>query len=149
GDRIAYVRGQGLWYRKGYRGSSNDDVWVCNRDGTNHRRLTTFDGQDGSPMWAPDGKALYYVTEQFGTANIARLDLTAGERPASGSPAAPRRVTFHADDAVRWARISGNGEWIVYECGADLYVAPVAGGPPRKLAVEVHADEKTNSERVV
>ncbi|HEY1380219.1 MAG TPA: MdsD protein, partial [Gemmataceae bacterium] len=142
GDRIAYVRGQGTWYRKGYRGSSNDDLWLCNRDGTNHRRLTTFDGQDGSPMWSPDGKALYYVTEQFGTANVARLDLT--------SPGAvPQRVTFHADDAVRRARISRNGEWIVYECGADLYVVPVAGGPPRKLAIEVHADDKTNAERVV
>ena len=67
GDRIAYVRGPGTWYRKGYRGSSNDDIWICSRDGSNHRRLTTFDGQDGSPMWAPDGKSLYYVSEQFGT----------------------------------------------------------------------------------
>ncbi|HEX4588967.1 MAG TPA: MdsD protein, partial [Gemmataceae bacterium] len=142
-DRIAYVRGPGTWYRKGYRGSSNDDVWVCGRDGADHRRLTTFDGQDGSPMWAPDGKSLFYVTEQFGTANIARLDLSAGGTPA------PQRITFHADDSVRKARISGNGEWIVYECGADLYVMPVAGGPPRKLAIEIHADEKTNSERVI
>jgi tricorn protease len=142
-DLIAYVRGQGAWYRKGYRGSSNDDVWLCNRDGAYHRRLTSFDGQDGSPMWAPDGKSLYYVTEQFGMANIARLDLSAGAN------ARPQRITFHADDAVRKARISRNGEWIVYECGADLYVAPVAGGSPRRLAIEIHADEKTNSEHVV
>ena len=94
-------------------------------------------------MWSPDGKALYYVTEQFGMANIARLDLTAG------ATAKPQRITFHADDAVRKARISGNGEWIVYQCGADLYVASVAGGSPRKLAIEVHADKKTNSEHVV
>src|SRR5438552_802444 len=51
GDRIAYVRGPGTWYRKGYRGSANDDIWVCNADGSNNRRLTAFDGQDGSPMW--------------------------------------------------------------------------------------------------
>src|SRR5262249_19103043 len=49
GDRIAYVRGPGTWYRKGYRGSSNDDIWVSNADGSNNRRLTTFTGQDGSP----------------------------------------------------------------------------------------------------
>src|SRR5437588_824268 len=40
GDKIAYVRGQGAWYRKGYRGSSSDDIWLCDRDGTHHRRLT-------------------------------------------------------------------------------------------------------------
>src|SRR5207248_3151192 len=28
GDRIAYVRGPGNWYRKGHRGSANDDIWV-------------------------------------------------------------------------------------------------------------------------
>jgi tricorn protease len=143
GDRVAYVRGQGTWYRKGYRGSSNDDLWLANRDGTGHRRLTDFTGQDTSPMWAPDGHTLYYVSEQLGAANVFRLDLTAGDK------AKPTQITFHTDDAVRRARISGNGEWIVYECGADLYVVSTLGGSPRKLAIEVHADEKTNSQRVV
>jgi len=36
GDRLAYVRGPGDWYRKGYRGSSNDDIWICDADGTNN-----------------------------------------------------------------------------------------------------------------
>src|SRR5204862_3992312 len=103
---------------------------------------------DTSPMWAPDGKALYYVTEQTGrVANVVKLDLFNREPPASAP--APQPVTQHADDAVRRARISGNGEWIVYECGADLYVVSTHGGPPRKLAVEVHADDKSNAERLV
>jgi tricorn protease len=140
GDRIAYVRGHGLWYRKGYRGSSNDDVWVCNADGSNNRRITTFNGQDTSPMWAPDGQTLYYVSECFGTpANIVRDDLTGKHKP--------QLVTFHKDDGVRRARISANGQWLVYECGADLYIASTHEGvPPRKLAIEVHADDKVNPE---
>jgi tricorn protease len=138
GDQIAYVRGQGLWYRKGYHGSANDDIWVCNADGTNNRQITTSDGQDTSPMWAPDGQTLYYVSELFGsTANIVRHDLTGKQ--------SPRQLTFHKEDAVRRARISANGEWIVYECGADLYVVSThEGHPPRKLAIEVHADDKVN-----
>src|SRR5262245_2212486 len=35
GDLIVYVRGPGSWYRKGYRGSSNDDIWICDADGSN------------------------------------------------------------------------------------------------------------------
>jgi tricorn protease len=142
GDKIAYVRGPGTWYRKGYRGSSNDDVWISNADGTSNRQLTTFNGQDGSPMWSPDGKFIYYVSECHGTpANIVRQD-------AAGQTA-PEPVTFHCDDGVRRARISRNGEWIVYECGADLWVVSAIGqGSPRKLAIEVHADDKTNTERV-
>ena len=64
GDQIAFVRGPGTWYRHGYRGSSNDDIWLSNADGAKQERLTHFDGQDGSPMWSPDGRYLYYVSEQ-------------------------------------------------------------------------------------
>jgi tricorn protease len=38
GDLIAYVRGPGTWYRRGYRGSSNDDLWLCNADGRRHEQ---------------------------------------------------------------------------------------------------------------
>src|SRR5262245_51807944 len=63
GGQVAYVRGPGTWYRRGYRGSSNDDIWVGNLDGTSQKRVSTFDGQDSSPMWSPDGRTLYYVSE--------------------------------------------------------------------------------------
>src|SRR5271165_3836481 len=104
------------------------------------RRLTTFNGQDGSPMWSLDGKFIYYVSEVSGTpANLVRQD-------AEGKTA-PVPITFHKDDAVRRARISRNGEWIAYECGGDIWVASTRSGTPaRKVAIEVHADDKVNSD---
>lgn len=147
GDRIAYVRGPGSWYRKGYRGSSNDDLWVCNADGTNNQRLTTFNGQDHSPMWSPDGNNLYYVSEHHGTANVVCLPLAALDN--SSKSLEPRKLTDHADEGVRRARISGDGKWIVYECGADLWVVGTkSDSKPRKVAIEVYADEKSNNEKV-
>ncbi len=149
GGTVAFVRGPGVWYRKGYRGSSNDDVWVANADGTGAKRLTAFDGQDGSPMWSPDGKKVYYVSEsgsKRGAANIVAQALTPGliDPVADGSL---QQVTAHTDDSVRKARISGNGEWIVYELGGDIWVTSTKGGSPRKLAIEVHADDKSNTSR--
>jgi len=139
GDQIAYVRGPGTWYRKGYRGSSNDDIWICSADGSNNRRLTEFEGQDNSPMWGADGQSLYYVSEQFGSpANIVRQ---------AGIGSKPEQISYHKDDGVRRARISANGEWLAYECGPDLWVVSTRGGSPRKLAIEVHADDKSNPER--
>jgi tricorn protease len=150
GDRIAYVRGPGAWYRRNYRGSSNNDIWLCNADGHNNRQLTTFNGQDGSPMWAPDGRTLFYVSEVFGTANVVKQDMdSTGSAPVlvtadkNGKP-------FHTETRVRQARISGNGEWIVYECGADLWITSTKpGATPRRLAIEAYADDKTNPERTV
>jgi tricorn protease len=147
GDRIAYTRGPGTWYRKGYRGSANDDVWVCDADGTHNRRLTAFNGQDSSPMWGADGNTLYYVSEFHGTANVVRQPLAAAG--AAVAPVKPQPITFHKDDSVRRARISRDGNWIVYECGPDLWVVGTRdGSQPRKLAVAVYADDKTNPERV-
>lgn len=143
GDQIAYVRGHGEWYRKGYRGASNDDIWFCNPDGTNNRRLTTFNGQDASPMWSPDARFLYYVSEFHGSpANVVRQDVAGQSKP--------QLMTFHKDEAVRKARINQTGEWIVYECGPDLWVASTREGySPRKLAIEVHADDKVNPDRTL
>jgi tricorn protease len=144
GARLAYVRGPGTWYRKGYRGSSNDDIWLSAADGSGNVRLTTHNGHDGSPMWAPDGRTLYYVSDCLGSpANIVRTEVNAPK------DAKPQQLTFHKDDSVRRARISRNGEWIVYECGADLWVVSARNGSPRKLAIEAHADDRTNTERTV
>ncbi len=145
GSKLVFVRGQGAWNRKGYRGSSNDDLWLADRDGANARRLTEFTGQDTSPMWAPDGKTLYYVSEDAKAvpANVVKIDTTATGKPVV------QPVTTHVDDAVRRARISADGRYIVYECGADLWVvATDSCSPSRKLAIEAEADDKVNAERV-
>ena len=146
GNQIAYVRGPGTWYRKGYRGSANDDIWVCDADGTHHRQLTTFEGQDTSPMWSADGQSIYYVSECCAPSNERRCPPNIVVRDAAGKNP-PRPITFHSDEGVRRARISGNGQWIVYECGPDLWVVSTGSGQSRKLAIEVHADDKTNTER--
>jgi tricorn protease len=154
GEQIAYVRGPGTWYRKGYRGSSNDDIWICSADGTHNRQLTSFNGQDSAPMWSADGQTVYYVSEVFGTpANVVALPVSTtlsttpdGKKVASTKP---RQVTSHHEDGVRHARISANGEWIVYECGADLWVVSTKpDSKPRKIAIQAYADDKDNPEEI-
>ena len=151
GDLLAYVRGPGDWYRKGYRGSSNDDIWLCKSDGTDNQRITTFNGQDASPMWSADGQTLFYVSEYHGVGNIVKQPVPVGSSAGKFlEPVKPAPVTRHSEESVRSARISRNGEWIVYECGPDLWVVGTsADAKPRKLAIEVNADDKANPEHVV
>jgi tricorn protease len=97
-------------------------------------------------MWSADGRFVYYVSEFFGTpANIVKQDAD-GKGP-------PVQVTFHKDDAVRRARVSGpdsdGSQWLVYECGADLWVTSTRpGAAPRRLAIQAYADDKTNTEEI-
>lgn len=138
GLELAYIRGPGLWYRKGYRGSANDDIWICRADGTHHRRLTSFNGQDGSPMWSADGRWIYYVSEENGVSNIFR-------RAADGT-GLPVQITHHTPEGVRRARISRNGEWIVYECGFELYRLHVSEvhAQPQRIPIVARADLASN-----
>ncbi len=147
GKAIAFVRGPGTWYRRGYRGSSNDDIWISTVDGTSQKALTVFEGQDGAPMWSPDGAKLYYVSENLSTRGCANL--VCQDLSSDSTAVGPlKRITKHEDDTVREARLSGNGEWIVYECGADLWVVNTKSTlSPRKLAIEVNADDKSNTEK--
>jgi tricorn protease len=151
GNAFAFTRGPGTWYRKGYRGSSNDDIFLATADGANVRKATESNGQDTYPMFSPDGKKLYYVSDaRGGVANVVQVELNPASVPPTPSPSyIPEALTKHTDDSVRRARISGNGEWIVYECGGDLWVTSTRDGASRKLAIEVHVDEKANSEKQV
>ncbi|WP_020474110.1 S41 family peptidase [Zavarzinella formosa] len=148
GTAAAFVRGPGIWYRKSYRGSSNDDIWLSTPDGNTVKQLTVFNGQDTSPMWSADGKKLFYVSEVLGNpANILQVDVNTATNPPTPVGVA-KQLTKHIDDGVRRAKISGNGEWIVYECGGDLWIVSVKDGSSRKIAIEVHADEKANADKV-
>ena len=147
GDMIAYVRGPGLWYRKGYLGSSNDDIWICDVDGSNNRQITFHKGQDNYPMWAPDGKHLYYVSDCCGgLTNLVKLPINGERGRLLEAVPGPTALTKHKDESVRRARMSANGEVIVYECGPDIWVHSVKQGKSRKLNIEVNADDKSNPE---
>jgi dipeptidyl aminopeptidase/acylaminoacyl peptidase len=63
-------------------------VWVMNADGSNRRELATIDNRQGAPVWAPDGKAVYFTVQERGSVHLYRQGLdsakvasqTAGER---------------------------------------------------------------------
>lgn len=150
GRHIAYVRGSGSSYRKGYRGSSNDEIWICRNDGTEHQRITTFEGQDANPCWSPDGKALYYVSDLLnGTANLIRQPMVrtaeGGWRP-SGKP---QPVTSFEEDGIRSARASRDGGRIIFARAGRLWtVATQQNVSAEEIQVRAFADDKTNPEEV-
>jgi len=135
GRWIVFSRGPAWWYRKHYRGSSNPDIWLYDRKQHTFRRLTDHPGYDFYPMWSPDSKWIYWVTDVDGTFNIWRMDLEGKRRT---------QLTFHKEDGVRAPSISRDGSVIAYERGADLYVVRTAGGKPRRLQVFAPTDPKVN-----
>jgi len=60
--------------------SSAFDVWLVNADGTNLRRLTESDGEDGWPAYSADGKQIAYTHDRGSTIGyeIVVVDRTGG-----------------------------------------------------------------------
>lgn len=55
----------------------NTDIYACHTDGTNLTQLTYHAADDLSPIWSPDGKKIYFISQRGdaeGTANIWSMD---------------------------------------------------------------------------
>ena len=55
----------------------NTDIYACRTDGSNLNQLTYHAADDLSPIWSPDGKQIYFISQRGdaeGTANIWRMD---------------------------------------------------------------------------
>ena len=85
--------------------SGTRELWVVNRDGTNARQLTAFNGRrGGTAAWSPDGKWIAYDLRDDGPGDIYVIATEGG---------APRRLTTHLLDDVlpSW---SHDGRWIYF-----------------------------------
>ncbi len=124
---LVYQRGGAPWWRKGYRGSANADLWAFDFAKQKSRRLTTFDGNDEWPLWAPDSRALYFVSDRKPQPNLWRMQ-------SDGSRA--RAVTSMADDDVQYPSLSRDGRTLVFEQGHRLWTLDTSeGATPREVIV--------------
>ena len=114
GDKIAFsVRGN-IWTvptKKG-KGPNADDA----------TQLTTTAGLDEAPIWTPDGKTIFFLSDRSGPLRLYRMDVDSKEAtPISGEyDVAAIRLTPDKTRVSYWQDGPQGG----------LYTVPVAGGAP-------------------
>ncbi len=75
GKRVVFVlRTTDLEANKG-----RTDLWLVNLDGTGLRQLTASPDDDSSPRWAPDGRAIYFLSTRGGSQQVWRLRMDGGD----------------------------------------------------------------------
>ena len=66
GNRIAYG---------GRRNAAQRDIWTIPAGGGEPTEVTNDAAIDGSPVWSPDGKYLYFVSDRAGSMNLWRVPI--------------------------------------------------------------------------
>jgi Tol biopolymer transport system component len=105
------------WWRKGHSRLDISEIWLM-RPGRAYQKITDGKAKEIWPMWAPDGRNLYFVSDRTGVENVWR-------QPLDG---ASRQVSQFMDGRVLWPSISRDGKVIVFERDFGLWKMDAANG---------------------
>ena len=123
-------------WRKHHTSSIARDIWSCTFDGENVRngkftQITTFGGEDRDPVYAPDGKSFYWLSEQDGTFNVWKHSFDGG---------ADKQITHFKGNPVRFLTIAQNGT-MCFGYDGEIYTVK-EGAEPQKVTIEIIADKQ-------
>lgn len=113
-------------FRKHHQSAVTRDIWL--KHGEQFTRLTTFRGEDRTPVWAPDGKSFYYLSEQDGTFNVWK-------RNVDGSGL--QQITKHKKNPVRFLTTAQDGT-LCYGYDGEIYL--YKEGMEQKVCISIVAD---------
>lgn len=108
-----------------------DDLWICDLDGKNVRRLTSDTGTEALPVFSPDGQTIAFTAEYEGNLDVYTIPVEGGS---------PKRLTWHpGPDLVRG--FTPDGKAVLFASPrhvftlrhTQLFTVPLSGGMPTQL----------------
>ena len=118
-------------WRKHHRSSITRDIWLSNTDGERtYKKLTDFAGEDRNPIWSADGNSFYYLSEENGSFNVFKKDLTGQQKT---------QLTHHTKHPVRFLSMAENNT-LCYGYDGEIYTLK-EGEKPQKVNIEIITDK--------
>jgi tricorn protease len=115
---VGYGSASGQWWRHGRSHMDETQLWLL--DDSRHFRQLAGDGAKQIwPMWSPDGKRLYYMSDRTGPENLWTMS-------TAGNDAKP--ITTFTNGRVLWPSISYDGSTIVFERNLGIWKLDTASG---------------------
>ncbi|MRG46116.1 peptidase S41 [Chitinophaga sp. SYP-B3965] len=123
---------ENIW-RKHQVSSIARDIWLYDTQTGSHKKITSFAGEDRSPVWAGEGN-IYYLSEQSGSFNVFTTDLKNNVQ----------QVTFFKEHPLRSLSISQNGT-LCFSYNGDIYQQQ-KDKKPVKINIRIAAPVKNRDE---
>ncbi len=122
--------------RKHHTSSVTRDIWLYDMQSKQFRTLVSTPGEDTNPVFGPDNKEVYFLSERKGgTYNVYSFPL--------GDTSKIKQHTFFKTHPVRFLSIAGNGV-LCFTYDGEIYTQ-AAGAKPVKLAVQIAGENKDNN----
>ena len=119
--------------RKHHTSSVTRDLWKYDVTTGKHTNLTNRGGEDRQPIFAADGKTVYFLSERNGGSfNVYQMDIN--------SPAQVKAVTNFATHPVRFLSMANDGT-LCFAYDGEIYTKS-QGAEPKKVKIDVLLDEE-------
>jgi Tol biopolymer transport system component/C-terminal processing protease CtpA/Prc len=129
--------GENTW-RKHHTSAITRDIWVYDVKASKHTKITSFNGEDRTPVFVDGEKAMIYLSEESGSFNIHKMNLSGGKS---------EQLTSYKKHPVRFLSSANDGT-ICFGYDGGIYTMK-AGSSAKKLAVSILADNRKNDEQVI
>lgn len=138
GDTLLYTNEPSLehFLRKHDNSPSARDIWLANPKAGQFKQLTTNEWTDHTPVWAPDQKSFYFLSERSGSSNVWIQSLKKGETSA-------KQLSFHNLHPVRDLSIANTNEY-AYSYHGSIYFADQKN-KPKQVPIAIRTDAKGSS----
>jgi len=119
--------GPGQWWRKGHSHLDESEIWIQRGLSTSsYEKAVDMNGKNYWPMWAPDGRSLYFMSDRTGAENI-------WSQPIGGGAA--RQLTQFRAGRVLWPDISTDGRTMVFERDFSIWSLDVGSGKAAQVPI--------------
>jgi tricorn protease len=140
GTRLVYHDRKGYEdaFRKHHTSSVTRDIWLYDLNAEEYTQLSSFDGEDRNPVFAPSQNAVYYLSEEKGDFNIFKMDL--------GTPGQNKMVSSLKNHPVRYLTISDDG-LMCFSYNGELYTLK-EGQQAQKVNIFMAIGDRYNPEKI-
>ena len=122
-------------WRKHQTSSVARDLWIYDRTTASHRQLSSFKGENRSPVFSSGQQEIYYLSEKNGSFNIFRLSIS--------DTTDNKQITFFKDHPVRFLTIDQHNT-LCFGYDGQIYLKK-PNVEPARVRIVMPLEKKTNT----
>ena len=126
-------------WRKHQVSSVARELWLYDVAAASYKKMSSFAGENRSPVFASNNKDIYYLSEKSGSFNIWQGSLI--------DTSFSKQITFFKDHPIRFLSIA-NDNTLCFGYNGQIYLQK-KNQQPVKLKISITNDQKLNNKKTI